>query len=242
MPGQLEDTSTSQHLEPRRPEPGRLLLALLVMAAAMLVTAFVGRQVVLASSSIRRSDASVIDATTGYALERPGLVDALLLWAHLTEPWVLFLVLALLAGVLHWRGLVRRRALWVVPVGLVGWGLSITCKYIVGRPRPVPPEAITVADGYSYPSGHATGSTIAMILLVVLLWPLARRTWTRTVLVVAAGTLVVLTCLDRVYLGVHYPTDVVAGVLVGSAMTAAALTIGLRPRPGPTAPPQSNRA
>lgn len=242
MPGQLEDTSTSQHLEPRRPETGRLLLALLLMAAAMLATAFVGRQVVLASGTLRTWDSATVESATAAALERPALVDALLLWAHLTEPWLLFTLLAVLAVGLHWRGLVRRRALWVVPVGLVGWGLSITCKYIVGRPRPVPPDAITVADGYSYPSGHATGSTTAMILLVVLLWPLARRTWSRTLLVLGAVAVVVLTCLDRVYLGVHYPTDVLAGVVVASVMTAAALSIGLRPRPGPVAPPQSRRA
>lgn len=243
MPSSDEpDRTTQRHLEPHRPRPARLLLALTVMAAAMLLTAWVGKQVVLASGSARDLDERLSHAAVTFSLARPALVDALLLWSHATEPWVLYLVLSLLAVGLFVRGFVARRALWVVPVALVGWGLAVACKHIVGRPRPVPEEAIKHSLGYSYPSGHATNSTIAMILLVVLLWPLVRRAWARALLVLGAATVVVLTCLDRVFLGVHYPSDVVAGVLVGSAMTAAALLIGLRRRPGPTRPPQSSRA
>lgn len=237
-----EPTTQTRHLEPRRPSPWRLLVAFLVMAAAMLVTAWVGKQGVLASSSVRDLDERVSDAAVTFSLARPWLVDLLLGWSHATEPWVLYLLLTVLAGGLALRGLVQRRALWIVPVALVGWGLAVLCKLIVGRPRPVPEEAIKQSLGYSYPSGHATNSTIAMILLVVLLWPLARRAWSRTLLVLGAASVAALTCLDRIFLGVHYPSDVVAGVLVGSAMTAAALLIGLRRQPGPTRPPRSSRA
>ncbi|GAA3603445.1 hypothetical protein GCM10022199_03970 [Marihabitans asiaticum] len=208
----------------------RVLAALALMATAMVLTAAVGRQVVLASDRIMRWDADLVERTTATALARPWLVDALLVWSHLTEPWLLFTVLAIASGLLFWRGLVRRRALWVTPMGLAGWGLAIGCKYIVARPRPTPPEAITTAGGFSYPSGHATGSTIAMILTCVLIWPLARSVASRVLLVATAVTVVLLTCADRVFLGVHYLSDVVAGVVVGSAMTTAALLLVLRPR------------
>lgn len=232
----------TRHLEPRPPSIGRVLAALALMAAAMLLTAAVGKQAVLASDAIKEWDRDLVQRATGFSLTHPPMVDALLLWSHLTEPWVLFTLLAVLAVVLHQRDLVRRRALWVVPVGLTGWGLAIVCKYIVGRPRPTPPEAITTAGGYSYPSGHATGSTIAMILLCVLLWPLAWSTWSRVLLVGGAALLVLLTCADRVFLGVHYLSDVVAGVVVGSAMTAAALLLVLRVRAGDLREPHSRRA
>lgn len=237
-----QTTGQSRHVEPHRPRPARLLLALAVMAAAMLVTAWVGKQVVLASASIRDLDERASQSAVDFSLARPRLVDALLLWSHATEPWVLYLLLTILAVGLFLRGLVTRRALWVVPVALVGWGLAVICKHIVGRPRPVPDEAIKHSLGYSYPSGHATNSTIAMILLVVLLWPIVRATWARALLVLGAASAAVLTYLDRVFLGVHYPSDVIAGLIVGSAMTAAALLIGLRVRPGPARPPQSSRA
>lgn len=231
-----------RHLEPHPPRLGRVVLALLVMAAAMLLIAVVGKEIVLRAGAVRRLDERVIDATTGATLAHPGLERVALVWGTITQPWVLFTLLAVVAAVLALTGLVRRRALWVVPVGLVGWGLSITCKHIVGRPRPVPDEAVTHADGYSYPSGHATGSTVALILLVVLLWPVVRSLVGRVLLVGGAVVVVVLTCLDRVYLGVHYPSDVLAGVLVGSAMTTAALAIGLRVRDGDVRPPQSRSA
>lgn len=244
MPSRIASQSVvgRHHVEPHRPRPLRLLLALAVMAAAMLVTAWVGKQVILASASIRDLDERASHAAVAYSLARPRLADGLVAWSHATEPWVLYLGLALLALALTLSGRVQRRALWVVPIALVGWGLAVACKHIVGRPRPVPEEAIKHSLGYSYPSGHATNSTIAMILLVVLLWPVVRRAWSRALLVLAATTVVVLTCLDRIYVGAHYPSDVVAGVVVGSVMTAAALTIGLRRRPGPTRPAQSIRA
>lgn len=57
MPSSDEpDRTTQRHLEPHRPRPARLLLALTVMAAAMLLTAWVGKQVVLASASARDLD------------------------------------------------------------------------------------------------------------------------------------------------------------------------------------------
>lgn len=209
-------------LPPRRPTTTRVVVAVVVMTVVMLLTAWVGTRVVVVTEAIRAADVRAVDAATAWTLgadaERP-----LLLWAELTMPWVLYLLLGTMAAVLYATGRVRRRAVWVIPIALVAWGLGVICKLIVARPRPTPDEAITHVGSYSYPSGHALNSTIAMILLVWLLWPVLARGWARALLVLVALTLVVLTCLDRVYLGVHYPSDVLTGVLTGALMTAAGI-------------------
>ena len=98
---------------------------------------------------------------------------------------------------------------------MVGWNLALVLKYVVRRARPVVEDAVAHAPGYSFPSGHAANAAIAATALVVLLWPVVESRAGRTILVAAASVVAVLTCLDRVYLGVHFPSDVTAGLILG---------------------------
>jgi len=93
-------------------------------------------------------------------------------------------------------------------------------KLLVARARPVVEDALNHAPGYSFPSGHATNTTAAGIILVLLLWPILGRTG-RVALTAGVAFAVVVTALDRVLLGAHYPSDVVAGVALGAAMAGA---------------------
>jgi undecaprenyl-diphosphatase len=91
-----------------------------------------------------------------------------------------------------------------------------TIKEIVGRARPEWADPIMVSNGYSFPSGHALNSTVVYGAIVLIA---GRRThWTR--LAAAASVLVSLIAVSRVFLGVHYPTDVVAGIALGGAWLA----------------------
>lgn len=225
-------------LAPRRPTAVRVVATVAVMAVVMLTAAWVGTEVVMVTETIRSLDVRAVEATTAWTLQQDA-EPPLLVWSEITMPWVLYLGLGILAAGLCTTGLARRRAVWVVPIALAGWGFGVLCKLIVARPRPTPEEAITHVGSYSYPSGHALNSTTAMILLTWLLWPVLRRAWQRIVLVLVAVTVVGLTCLDRVFLGVHYPSDVLTGVLVGSLMTTAAI-IGVRD--GRASPARSSRS
>jgi undecaprenyl-diphosphatase len=131
------------------------------------------------------------------------------------------------------RGL-GTRALWAAITVLIGWGLGNVVKQVVGRARPVVENAVDHAPGYSFPSGHATNTTVAAIALVVLLWPLLRRRG-RVVATSLAVVVTLLVGLDRVMLGVHYPSDVLGGYLLGGAV-ALGSALGYLER-GPAAPP-----
>jgi undecaprenyl-diphosphatase len=91
-------------------------------------------------------------------------------------------------------------------------------KVLVGRPRP-PVRHLEFVTSASFPSGHATQSTALYgSLLFVALTRLPEKS--RLLLVLPAVLLVSAICFSRVYLGVHYPTDVGAGVLLGASWTA----------------------
>jgi membrane-associated phospholipid phosphatase len=126
----------------------------------------------------------------------------------------LLVPLALICCVALIRAGLRREAL-AVALSLGGaMLLSDLIKLLVSRPRP-PVEHLQGVTGSSFPSGHATQASAFWFSLVLVL----RATGgSRTAIRLAAAValvLVVTVAASRVYLGVHYPSDVMAGILLG---------------------------
>ena len=127
--------------------------------------------------------------------------------------------------------LLRRRVLDALFVaGTVGGYavLTLVGKGLVQRQRPVAffrvPES-----GYSFPSGHTTASTATYLLLAVILTRLEMRRSARIAAFCLAALIALATGVSRVYLGVHWPSDVLAGWMLGGAW---ALLAALVTRPG----------
>jgi undecaprenyl-diphosphatase len=174
---------------------------------------------------VRLDDAAVV-AATDLTRSAPVLHRALVVWQEALQPgWVNLGVLLACVWAARRHGL-RARAQWTAVTVLVGWGVEALAKVVVQRARPVVDDAVGHASGFSFPSGHASNTTTAGLALAVLVWPLLGRR-ARAVVPVAVGVVVVLTALDRVFLGVHHPSDVVAGVLVGGAVAGASY-VGFR--------------
>ena len=110
----------------------------------------------------------------------------------------------------------RRHATWLLVTVFGGAGLGLAVKFIVGRGRPVLPDPVSAAPGSLFPSGHALGATIGCCLFLLLGLRLLPRRW-RIAAVVAAAAVVGVVALARVVLGVHFVSDVVAGVMLGIA-------------------------
>jgi undecaprenyl-diphosphatase len=123
---------------------------------------------------------------------------------------VLFAVV-LLATMRRWRS----AALVAVATGLGTTG-NVLLKTIVARTRPDLVPHLVDESSKSFPSGHAANSAIVYLTLATLVWPLVRGHATRGAIMTAAATLVVAIGASRVYLGVHWPSDVLAGWLFGS--------------------------
>ena len=114
-----------------------------------------------------------------------------------------------------------RRASWaaacIVAPGLAGI-VEATLKVVVARRRPVT-AFLTGEAGNGFPSGHAAGFTA--LACIVAFVAVAIRPRSRVVVFVGALTASVVIALSRVLVGVHYPSDVIAGVLLGYAVADA---------------------
>jgi len=85
--------------------------------------------------------------------------------------------------------------------------LNLAAKPLFARDRPSLWESIAPEGNYSFPSGHAMGSMTLACVLVLLCW----RTRWRWPIVIAMSAFVAVVGLSRIYLGVHYPSDILAG-------------------------------
>ena len=101
----------------------------------------------------------------------------------------------------------RRNAL-LFAFGVGGAALAnFILKLIFQRDRPSFWESIVIEHGYSFPSGHAMVSSALVLSLIVILW----NTRWRIPTIIVGGTIAVMIALSRLYFGVHFPTDIIAG-------------------------------
>jgi membrane-associated phospholipid phosphatase len=172
------------------------------------------------NSALHDADQRVVDAATTVTRAHPGIETFFLAWSLLTQPGLVVLAGGLLALWTWRRRGLTSRSVWAVVTLLVSWGLTQVAKMAVGRVRPLVEDGFVDAPGYSFPSGHMTSAATAAVTLTLLVWPLLGRRG-RVVVPLVATLFVLITAADRIFLGVHYPTDVVAGVLLGAVVSAS---------------------
>jgi undecaprenyl-diphosphatase len=132
----------------------------------------------------------------------------------LGSPTVLGLTVLAVTGYLFLHGLYRN-GLFVFTASVGGWVLNWTLKEIFARARPdVVPHLREVVSS-SFPSGHALTSAAVYLTLGALLMRIAEGRLARYYCIAIAMFVTFLVGASRVFLGVHYPTDVLAGWLIG---------------------------
>ena len=129
---------------------------------------------------------------------------------------VVILMTCLVVGYLLLRRAYGATLLVVVAI-TGGYILSNTLKTLFARPRPSVVPHLSEVVSASFPSGHSMVSSVVYLTLGVLLARTVARRVERIYFIVASILLTVLIGLSRVYLGVHYPTDVLAGWSAGMA-------------------------
>lgn len=103
-------------------------------------------------------------------------------------------------------------------------------KWLIARPRPRAMITYQAIESFSFPSGHAIG---VLCLYFVLAWTIATRATEnpaiKALIGIAAAVLIFLVGLSRVYIGIHYPTDVLAAFLAGLVWSLSVVSIDRRP-------------
>jgi undecaprenyl-diphosphatase len=203
-------------LSNHRLESRVLLLFVALLAGAMILAK--------AASEIVEGDTMAVDRAIVLALRVPGdsalpigppwLTHAIIDLTALGSVAVLSLITCLATGYL----LVERKptiAAYMLAAVASGFVAGTLLKWVYARARPDIVTQLVGTHSASFPSGHAMNSAIVYLTLAVLLARSAQRRSVRIYLISAAISLTVLVGCTRIYLGVHWPTDVLAGWVVG---------------------------
>ncbi|MFC3797990.1 phosphatase PAP2 family protein [Cohnella sp. GCM10012308] len=193
-----------------------LLLSILFAAGFGLVAALVGYH------KIESLDRSIIDWFQ--EKEAPGLTGFLKFFAFIGAGLPVTLITLAIVAFLYF-GLKHRRELILFVFVVAGSALlNVTLKLLFHRARPDLHRLIQ-ETGFSFPSGHSMGAFSLYGILTYLLWKHVPVWWGRTMLLTACCALILLIGISRIYLGVHYPSDVFAGYLASGFWIAASIGI-----------------
>lgn len=142
------------------------------------------------------------------------------------------IILTIVASLISW--LIKRDIripLFLIINVVVGAGLMAVIKQIVRRSRPAISERLITEHGFSFPSGHATNAMVfygsLFILILIYMQKPKILKWLIEIILVLV---IIAIPISRVYLGVHYPTDVLAGLLLGLFIILISTNIILIPK------------
>jgi len=129
-------------------------------------------------------------------------------------------LLTVLSGAYLWLHDRGRTAVWLIATVVVGVAVSTGLKRLFARPRPAIVDHGSIVHTASFPSGHSMLAAVAYLTIAAILIRARPGRRHRTFVLVSAVLVVVAVGVSRVYLGVHYPTDVAAGWSAGAAWAA----------------------
>ena len=147
---------------------------------------------------------------------------------NLGDVLTMSIVVLLFSSFLFWKTKDKRLAIWYMTQSILGAGLlNLLVKFLFHRERPTI-EHLVMQGGFSFPSGHSMGSLICYGGLAFLIFHLYKKSKLSLVILLAIVILILLIGLSRIYVGVHFPSDVIGGYLLGASWLT--LMIGLFPK------------
>lgn len=134
-------------------------------------------------------------------------------------------MIVFIAGLFLWLNQHKHSAILLIVATLGGMLLDNLLKIGFDRPRPQIFKWGTYAVSSSFPSGHAMSSVIVYGTVAYLAARLQKNVASRVATMVFAALIIVLICSSRLYLGVHFPSDVLAGLIIGLAWAAFCMAV-----------------
>jgi membrane-associated phospholipid phosphatase len=211
----------ARHLDPRTAAGLVLSVGLAALAAASASFGVV-YDAVVEGDGVATLDRPVHDWLAGH--REPGLTAVMRLITDLGGTPALIVLAVLTAAVAGRRDRSWRPVVLVAVTAIGSTLITIAGKIAVHRPRPSLAAAVYDQGGYSFPSGHSLNSAAIYGAAAVLVWQLAAGLRTRIWTAAMAILLVLLVGLSRMYLGVHWLTDVLAAYALGLGWLALVVT------------------
>lgn len=151
----------------------------------------------------------------------PGLTSLAIAVTTVGSPVGVAVIAVVAAGLSWWRRGSSRPAILILTTLAVAGALSTLSKIIVGAHRPSQAVQLVVETDPSFPSGHVTGTLALMGAVAVVIGHHSGRA-VSGVTIVLAGVVTAAVALSRVYLGVHWVTDIAGGLLLGGSAVVLA--------------------
>jgi undecaprenyl-diphosphatase len=187
--------------------PAACLIALMVGLGFLLTE-------VLPSTALGRWDAEVPGRLVEYR-QQEGISESKLI-TTLSETLTIITLAAMAAAACRWKFGRWRESLVVIYAVIGETAIFVATTLFIDRPRPGVPHLDDAPPTSSFPSGH-TAAAVCFYgsIAAIILWH-SRYRWIKVVTVVVCGAVPLLIAGSRVYRGMHYPTDVLAGALLGA--------------------------
>lgn len=208
-------TARQQRLHPIRPYlPVAAVLVIGIAASAFAGDAFLDLVEHLRSESplLLQADRAAYELAS--ETRAKGATELFTFFTIVGTPVGLGAIVAIAGGILIWRKHPRWAA-YLVITALGGALINLQLKHYFERDRPDLSAALRHASGYSFPSGHAMGSTVVFGALGYLAARGIRERRRRSVVFAILASLIAAICASRIYLGVHWISDIGAGVAAG---------------------------
>ncbi|PID22264.1 phosphatase PAP2 family protein [Sporosarcina sp. P3] len=195
----------------------RLLFVWIICILFTGIFAYIARSIHV--QSISSFDEPIIDFVQ--SAESPGLTSIMKLFTTIGSTTSVALLALLTLGVLVWK---KHRAQAVLfAIALAGTGiLNQLLKFIFKRERPDFHRLIDIG-GYSFPSGHTMMAFSLYTILAYIVWRNLVNSGSRVAIILLAAMMIVMIAVSRIYLGVHFPSDIVGGVLASSVWLFASI-------------------
>lgn len=198
---------------------GEIVVGIALSLVSLILFAFV-THTVLQTPTIQ-FDTTLSQAV--YSLRTPAMTQTMILISFLGADFIV-LGAGIVTILLAWRKH-KYEAVLFLAVLAIGLLLNIILKVIFQRPRPDFDPILDLSSSYSFPSGHAMNSFIFYSVLAYFVYHFTRNLFLSISAIISAVVIILLVGFSRVYLGVHYPSDVLAGFIAGFFIFVTAIVL-----------------
>jgi len=199
-------------------EKGHVISALVIGFISLIGFSFIA--VLIGVGKVAEFDQALISFIRGF--ETPALTSIMKLFTFIGS-FPVVLVIFLIVSFIFYRVLKSRTEIFLVAAVIVGTQvINLLLKLLFHRARPDIHLLIDVG-GYSFPSGHAMSAFAVYGILTFVFWRHIPKSIGRISLIIGSSMFILFIGMSRIYLGVHYPSDIIGGYFASAAWLTVAI-------------------
>ncbi|MDQ0414770.1 phosphatase PAP2 family protein [Mesobacillus stamsii] len=199
-------------------EKGHVISALVIGFISLIGFSFIA--VLISVGKVAEFDQALISFIRGF--ETPALTSIMKLFTFIGS-FPVVLVIFLIVSFIFYRVLKSRTEIFLVAAVIVGTQvINLLLKLLFHRARPDIHLLIDVG-GYSFPSGHAMSAFAVYGILTFVFWRHIPKSIGRISLIIGSSMFILFIGMSRIYLGVHYPSDIIGGYFASAAWLTVAI-------------------